>query len=185
MPQDEPDIDADAAALRADPALVAKLYRDEFAWLERALRRHLPNPDDRADVAQESFCRIARYGWPEAVAHPRALLFKIALNIVRADAASARRRLAAGERPLEAADGAVAAAWTPWRDDPYTLAMLRQVLDELPPKCRLVFLLHRAKGMKQAEIAAELGISVKMVEKHLVTAIRKFRARLGTKGDCS
>ena len=178
MPHDKPDAET-ADALRPDAALIDRLYRDEFTWLERALRRHLSNPDDRADVAQESFCRIARYGWPEVVAHPRALLFKIALNIVRADAKTARRKLAAAERPIETADAATAAAWQAGKDDRYTLAVLRQVLDELPPKCRLVFLLHRAKGMKHAEIAEELGVSVKAVENHMMKANRIFRAKLG------
>jgi RNA polymerase sigma-70 factor (ECF subfamily) len=184
MAQEEPDAEAaEARGLRADPAVIEKLYREEYAWLERALRRHLPSPDDRADVAQESFTRIARYGWPEAVAHPRALLFKIALNIVRADAVSSRRRAAAAERPLETADGAAAAAWASAPDDRFTLAMLRRVLDEMPPRRRLVFLMHRAKGMKHAEIAAELGISVKAVEKHMVKATRAFRAKLGRGGE--
>jgi RNA polymerase sigma-70 factor (ECF subfamily) len=183
MPQDEPVVEAaEAGGPRADPAVIEKLYREEFAWLERALRRHLPNPDDRADVAQESFTRIARYGWP-TVAHPRAFLFKIALNIVRADAVSSRRRAAAAERPLETADGAAAAAWASAPDDRLTLAMLRRVLDEMPPRRRLVFLMHRAKGMKHAEIAAELGISVKAVEKHMVKATRVLRAKLGRGGE--
>jgi hypothetical protein len=49
MAQDEPDVEAaKAGPLRADPALIERLYRAEFAWLERALRRHLPNPDEPA-----------------------------------------------------------------------------------------------------------------------------------------
>ena len=74
------------------------------------------------------------------------------------------------------------ATWAAEKDDRYTLAVLRQVLDELPPKCRLVFLLHRAKGMKHAEIAAELGVSVKAVENHMIKANRIFREKLGKAG---
>lgn len=55
------------------------------------------------------------------------------------------------------------------------LASLKTALIELPPKCRQVFLLHRLEGYTQQEIAQHLGISVNMVEKYMIRAVRHLR----------
>lgn len=58
------------------------------------------------------------------------------------------------------------------------LRSLKTGLAELPLKCRQVFLLHRLEGYSQQEIAQQLGISVNMVEKHMIRAARHLRERL-------
>ncbi len=51
-------------------------------------------------------------------------------------------------------------------------------LDALPPRCREVFELSRAKGLRYAEIAATMGVSVKTVEAQMGKALRIMRERL-------
>ena len=48
---------------------------------------------------------------------------------------------------------------------------LQNIIDCLPPKCRQVFWMHRIEGQPQLEIAAELGISLNMVERHMIRAL--------------
>lgn len=55
---------------------------------------------------------------------------------------------------------------------------LKDALQELPFKCRQVFLLHKLEGYSQQEIAQQLGISVNMVEKYMIRAARYLRERL-------
>src|SRR5690606_25819872 len=43
-----------------------------------------------------------------------------------------------------------------------------KALSELPARCREVFLLRRHDGLTNSEVAVELGISVRMVQKHMV-----------------
>lgn len=53
-----------------------------------------------------------------------------------------------------------------------------QIMEELPPKCKEVFLLSRLKGLKNREIAVRLNITEKVVEKHISRALKRFREGL-------
>jgi RNA polymerase sigma-70 factor, ECF subfamily len=55
---------------------------------------------------------------------------------------------------------------------------VKTALDGLPPRCREVFDLSRAHGLKYAEIAEALGISEKTVEAQMGKALRVLRERL-------
>lgn len=48
---------------------------------------------------------------------------------------------------------------------------LQNIIDCLPPKCRQVFWMHRIEEKPQTEIAAELSISLNMVERHMIRAL--------------
>jgi RNA polymerase sigma-70 factor (family 1) len=45
----------------------------------------------------------------------------------------------------------------------------------LPPQCQRVFVLSRVEGKPQAEIADELGVSIKAVEYHITRALQRLR----------
>lgn len=55
---------------------------------------------------------------------------------------------------------------------------LKHALRELPPRCREVFELSRMHGLKYAEIAATLDISIKTVEAQMGKALRILRERM-------
>ena len=55
---------------------------------------------------------------------------------------------------------------------------VREAINGLPEKCREVFRLSREQGLKYAEIAVTLEISVKTVEKRMGQALAELRARL-------
>lgn len=55
---------------------------------------------------------------------------------------------------------------------------LQAAVAELPDRCRQVFELSRAEGLKYSEIATRLGISVKTVEVQMGKALRLLRERL-------
>jgi RNA polymerase sigma factor (sigma-70 family) len=46
-------------------------------------------------------------------------------------------------------------------------------IDDLTPRCREVFLLHRLSQSAYPQIARDFGISVKMVEKYISTALAR------------
>jgi RNA polymerase sigma-70 factor (ECF subfamily) len=55
---------------------------------------------------------------------------------------------------------------------------LREAVGDLPERCREVFELSRVHGLRYAEIASTLGISVKTVEAQMGKALRILRERL-------
>lgn len=55
---------------------------------------------------------------------------------------------------------------------------IEEAVHLLPPRCRLVFLLHRFDGLTYSEIAEILGISIKTVETQMGRALKTLRGLL-------
>jgi RNA polymerase sigma-70 factor (ECF subfamily) len=55
---------------------------------------------------------------------------------------------------------------------------LQRVTDTLTPQQKHIFELSRMEGLKQEEIAAQLGISINTVKKHMGDALRTIRSRM-------
>lgn len=55
---------------------------------------------------------------------------------------------------------------------------LDESIASLPPKCQTVFKMSRFSKMTYKEIARREGISVKMVEKHIHTALKKIKEKM-------
>jgi RNA polymerase sigma-70 factor (ECF subfamily) len=55
---------------------------------------------------------------------------------------------------------------------------LEKAVASLPEKCREVFILSRFQNKMNKEIAEELGISIKTVEKHISSALKFIRTEL-------
>lgn len=56
--------------------------------------------------------------------------------------------------------------------------LLHELVNELPPRMQDVFIKCKLEGKKQEDVAKELGISLKMVEKHIANAKRLIHDRL-------
>ena len=62
---------------------------------------------------------------------------------------------------------------------------IEQVMEELSPRCREIFTMSRFEGLKNREIAQQLGISTTAVEKHISKALKTIAAQLTQKyGTC-
>ena len=59
-------------------------------------------------------------------------------------------------------------------------AAVHEAIAALPPRCQLIFTMHRQQELSYAEIASRLGLSVKTVEAQVARALRGLRARLGS-----
>jgi RNA polymerase sigma-70 factor (family 1) len=54
------------------------------------------------------------------------------------------------------------------------LALIQKAIDQLPPKCKVIFKLAKEDGLKYREVAEVLNISVKTVENQLAIALYKI-----------
>src|ERR1700743_3488553 len=54
------------------------------------------------------------------------------------------------------------------------LALIQKAIDQLPPKCKMVFKLAKEDGLKYREVAEILDISVRTVENQLAIALQKI-----------
>lgn len=58
------------------------------------------------------------------------------------------------------------------------LGKIREAVDALPPRCKMIFKLIREDGLKYKEVAEVLNISIKTVDAQMVIAINAIRERL-------
>ena len=135
------------------------------------------------EFVQDVFVRYQGAGYELDAIQSRVALFRIARNLFNDELRRARVRRHLGiadEQLLEIAPDLDAAS-----DDvdqhrnlsaKEELARVMQRLEELPPKCREVFIDFRFRSLNQKEIAQRRGISVSMVEKHVANAIAKLSA---------
>ncbi len=154
------------------------------ADLIRFLKARLGDAAAAEDLYQDLYLRLQSADLPEAVGEPRAFLYKMAYNLANDRARASRRRgvreqgwqaantHSLGHRPAEAIPVADSPAVEDAIDARRRLERVMAWIAELPPRCREVFTLHRLRGVPHQEIAAQLGITTKAVEKHMANAFR-------------
>lgn len=156
--------------------MVAQYLQELRSLLTRTLRdRHAAE-----DVAQESCVRVLEMqhaGKP--VSNLRALLHSTAYHLVIDRSRRARVR---HHEDLDALheDAHPAAPQASQPDEALASRQraraLVQTIESLPPRCREAFVLYKFDGLSQAEIAARMGVSVNMVERHIMRGMDACRA---------
>ena len=154
-------------------SLIEQLFRTYYAPLCRAVRPMVRDRDTAEDIVQDVFMKI----WRNQTAldtnqSVKAYLFRAAINTAL-NFLEKNRRTTAWDDTLTDRYGANST-----EDDlayRETEQKIAYALEQLPPKCKVVFSLSRFEDMSYAEIAQHLDISVKAVEKHMGKALRIMR----------
>jgi len=163
----------------ASKGIVERLVAEAGADLRRFLRSRLGNPDEADEAAQEAFLRLHVALGRGEIGNPRGFLFAVATNL----AIDVIRKRTTRDRIAPMADGesgvelAVNGGGSPEQRmaAKQRLAAAIAVIDDLPPKCQQVFLLHRFEGLSYTDIARRLGITKKGVEYHMKQALMRLR----------
>lgn len=160
----------DNAAGSAAPTDLEQLYRDRAPLLRRRLRGHVRSNEEASDLVHDAFARLLGAPSLEVLRDPGAFLNRIVRNLL----VDRSRRLShrATHVPI---DDAVEIPVPPDQGEAIEVEQMRQryreLVDQLPPRTREVFLLHRIEGFSYREIAARLDIGVRTVEWHIAQAI--------------
>lgn len=163
------------------PSRLISSFQEHYDDLLRFLTRRLGDLERAADVAQDTYVRLAATADPGPdLRDARAFVFRVAGNLA-IDTLRRDGRLALFETAPEAGDGV---------PDPTPsvevlclarerLGQLDAALAQLPAKARLALLYNRVDGLTHAEIARRLEVSESMVAKYIAQALRHCRDRLG------
>lgn len=177
-----PPTDAEDAAhlarLRAgDESAFDAIFRAHYPSLvglaESLLRERAPAEDVAQDVLLELWRRRESLVVTDTV---RGYLYRSVRN--RALNELRRHRVAQAKAPLVRGEDAVTPLATAAIEEAELEAAITGVLAALPGPVRETFVLSREGGLRYAEIAAQLGISVKTVEARMGRALKAMRERL-------
>jgi RNA polymerase sigma factor (sigma-70 family) len=156
-----------------------QLFNTAARDLRTYLRRRLRREGDADEVAQEALLRIWNSRETVDMETARPLLFRIASNLAIDRLREHQRwRFSQLDDTPPQADGVLTDAFSAERivAAREELAKVEAAIAALPNNCRTAFLRSRIDGVKHADVAAEMGISKSMVEKHVAEAV--FRLSL-------
>lgn len=159
-----------------DRAVFARVYEHFYPLLFATARKYLGEREQAEEVVQDVFLRL----WEKdfALEHAAALksyLFRAVIN--QCINHLQRHRL------LESHHDTIRHL----QEESYLCTFLEEqelrerihyAVERLPEQCRRIFKLSRYSGLKNAEIAHELQLSVKTVENQMTIALRQLKAAL-------
>ena len=161
----------------AGASVLTRVFMECSPVLHHFLRRFLHRPQDIEDVVQETYLKAYAAEKVTEIGHPRAYLFSIAKNIALGELLKKSSQITGY---IEECKSELAIPSTATIDSELeaqqSVGVYCEAIAQLPEKCRRVFLLRKVHGLRQREIAETLGISVRMVEKHLRVGTLKCRA---------
>ncbi|TBU89802.1 RNA polymerase sigma factor [Stutzerimonas kirkiae] len=130
------------------------------------------------DVLHDALLRFAMSSHPQPLERPNAYLRRVAHSVLIDHIRRESRYAELPEQALDCGDawsGGMLPSAEHLLDIQQRLQALQRILDCLPARCREVFWLARIECCTQAEIARQLGISVNMVERHMMRALLDLR----------
>lgn len=145
------------------------------------LRWKLGSDQDAQDAAQDTYARLLKYRDASQEDLPRTLVMRVATHVVidrlRRDGVrhSDSHVVLEDDLLLESQEAPPDQCIA----DRQELAAVRRAVLRLPPRCREAFVLSRVKGMSNPQIADQLGITLKAVERLITKALHQLRTRVG------
>ncbi len=151
-----------------------EMYKAHYDALRNSAQNIIGDHDASHDIVQEVFLKLwHRREELEVILNPKAYLFRSVINASITYLEKNKKSVALLGTELEASRHA---------DSKILFRELeikvQNALNNLPPKCKAVFVLSRFEELKNKEIAELLGLSVKTVENQMGIAIRKMREEL-------
>jgi len=157
-------------------SFINKLFHDHNSGLVRFLTHKLSDPEEAADVAQTAYQKLMTVENPERLENAKGYLYQTAMNLAIDRIRTAKHR-ASHLRGLRDNPEQSITTDTPDRklDHTQRLDQIDRAIRELPENCQRSFLMHRGEDKTYGEIADCLDVSVSMVEKYIIQALKHLR----------
>jgi RNA polymerase sigma factor (sigma-70 family) len=159
-------------------AQLKKLLVSRYAYLRQKLERVSGSKDGALDALQQTWVHLETMPEVGPVANADAYLLRIATNVVIEQYRTERRHLHEDELdemfqvPDELADPERVVAARQEID------VLKDVLLALPARQQQILLAARVEGKLNREIARDLGVSLRLVERELSLALKSVNVRM-------
>ena len=132
------------------------------------------SPADIEDIAQEAFLRAYTVERSRPIEQPKSFLFRIAKHLALSQLTRKSRQIT---QYIEDSDESEVIQLESSAEEETSahqiLGLHCEAVAGLSPQCRQVYVLRKVHGFSHKEIAAELGIAVSTVEKHLIKAVEQ------------
>lgn len=162
----------------AKPSLISTLVR-HYDELVDHVRRRFGDRGFAREVVHDVCVQLLEKRERENVRTPLALLRKISHDQAVSRYRSERRRQAWILVLPELTEPVCEAPRPPRQyEAAQEFERLAQAIAQLPPRCQMAFVMHKIHELPQAEVAAQMGVSLKTVEKHLRLGLAVCRAYL-------
>lgn len=152
---------------------ISSAYLKNKSSLGRFLRRFLDSAEDIEDTLHETFLRAYQAERSVSIKSPRAFLFRTAKNLALNQLENKRARRT--DNVANIAELSVSNSYekglepSAIMEEQLELALL--AIANLPPRIREVYVLKKVHGLKQKDIAGQLGIAESTVEKHIAKGL--------------
>ena len=157
----------------AETETVLSVYMSLRASLARAVMTIVP-PREIEDIVQETYVRACQVEYKERITEPRSFLFKTARNLALDYAKKAETRLTGGVDDIDSVTSGTLMDETFGQvTSNEEFGLFCESVRMLPLKCRRAFVLKKVYGYTQQEIAREMKLSEKTVEKHISEGIKR------------
>ena len=149
------------------------IYRARRRALERYVQRLLGNADEAAEVSQEAFLRVYAAELGDQTPVSEALLYTVARNLALSELRKRTSRAtdAVGDWDDLRVEDTGPSVETLMQNR-QRVAAVEAAMDRMAPKCLEVFRLRKIDNLSHAEIARQLDISPKTVERHITRALQ-------------
>ena len=163
-----------------------KAFLEHESRLRGYLRRFTDSNDDIDDICQESMLRSLEAANDRHVQHPSAFLFGIARNLIRKRFERKSRSLIDFIADFTPDDYAAdVRSLDDIMDHHERLTRYDEAIARLPSQCQRVFVMRKVYGYSHQEIAGMLRISIKTVENHISSGLKRCAAELAFNEEAS
>lgn len=160
-----------ASVLWQQASVLDRIFREHSGWLASWVRKQRWTVISPEDLSSEVFLALLQMPAIGGVREPRAMMTTIARRLVY----DARRRNDL-QRAYEAELALMPEASEISAEDRLIVVQALEAVDAmlatLPAKARTAFLMSQLDGMRYADIAVELKVSVSMVRKYVAQGFR-------------